>query len=367
MERDFFQYLPSELTTDILSRLPFRSLVISKSVCKPWLNLIDSDDFRKSEIKTPPALVLLTEKARGSTWCSIFEFEDEDAEKSHDFRHIPLMDLEIPHGNRATTEGITANGLLLLYSISTKGIPVYICNLITREYTELCLPADYIPGHFLSFGFGVSKISGQCKVVCNNDCTDSHHVYTLGTGTWRRVEGGAASGFTCHGQSVEYNGNIHWRAFDVSGDMSICGFDVETECFRLFSIPPVEDGGYLNGYYCVLRDCLCYYYTVDYEIRIWMMKKYLVEDSWTLEYKLSTMVFDINMDYVYVHPIKHFKDGDILMLLDDDDLVYYSNKTRTFQQVGMFRDGYVRCLSALTFTPSRFSLKNFGFKNVISF
>ncbi|XP_041992073.1 uncharacterized protein LOC121742978 [Salvia splendens] len=108
MERDFFKYLLSEITTDILSRLPFRSLVISKSVCKPWLNLIDSDDFRKSEIKTPPALVLLTEKTMDSTWCAIFEIEDEDgvdAEKSHDFHHILLMDLEIPHGNRATMKG----------------------------------------------------------------------------------------------------------------------------------------------------------------------------------------------------------------------------------------------------------------------
>ncbi|XP_041992316.1 putative F-box protein At3g51171 [Salvia splendens] len=198
MERDFFKYLPSEITTDILSRLPFRSLVISKSVCKPWLNLIDSDDFRKSEIKTPPALVLLTEKTMDSTWCAIFEIGDEDgvdAEKSHDFHHIPLMDLEIPHGNRATMKG-----------------------------------------------------------------------------TWRRVEAGAASGFAFYGQSIEFNGNIHWRAFDLGGDMSICGFDVETECFRLFSIPPVEDGGYLNGYLCVLRDCLCYYYTRKYEIVIWNTK-----------------------------------------------------------------------------------------------
>ncbi|XP_042032577.1 uncharacterized protein LOC121779321 isoform X2 [Salvia splendens] len=126
MELDFFGDLPSEITTNILSRLPIRSLAISKSVCKPWLNLIDSDDFHKSEIKTPPALVLLTEKTMDSTWCAIFEFEDED-EKSHDFHHIPLMDLEIPHGNRASMGGITANGYprlhrLLYYSNKTRTI-----------------------------------------------------------------------------------------------------------------------------------------------------------------------------------------------------------------------------------------------------
>ncbi|XP_047959468.1 F-box protein At3g07870-like isoform X2 [Salvia hispanica] len=301
MELNFFQYLPSEITSNILSRLPIRSLAVSKSVCKPWLNLIDSDYFHKSEIKTPPALILLTEKTMDSTWCAVFEIEDED-EKSHDFHHIPLMDLEIPHGNRGIMGGITANGLLLLYP-----------------------------------------------------------------GTWRRVEAGAASGFVFHDQSIECNGNIHWRVFDLCGDMWICGFDVETESFRIFSIPPVGDG-YRDWYLCVLRDCLCYCYPHENEIVIWMMKEYQVEDSWTIEYKLSTM-FDINfnLDHLYVHLIKHFKDGDILMMLDEYDLIYYSNKTRTLQQVGMFRDGSAGLIRPLIFTPSLISLKNFGFENVISF
>ncbi|XP_042032214.1 F-box protein CPR1-like [Salvia splendens] len=366
MERDFFGDLPSEIITNILSRLPIRSLVISKSVCKPWLNLIDSDDFHKSEIKTPPALVLLAEKTMDSTWCAIFEIEDED-EKSHDFLDIPLMNLKILHGNRASMGGITANGLLLLYPVSPTGMPVYICNLITREYTELCSPADYIPSHSLMFGFGVSKISGQYKVVCINEGTDSHYVYTLGKGTWRRVEADAASGFVFHDPSIECNGNLHWRVSDLCGDMRICGFDVETECFRIFSIPPMGDG-YRDWYLCVLRDCLCYCYPHENEIVIWMMKEYQVEDSWKIEYKLSTtFTSDFDLDHLYVHLIKHFKDGDILMMLDEYDLIYYSNKTRTFQQVGMFRDGSAGLLSAMIFTPSLFSLKNFGFENVISF
>ncbi|KAL1533716.1 F-box protein-like protein [Salvia divinorum] len=48
---DFFTNLPSEITTDILSRLSIRSLAISKSVCKAWHDLFD---FTKSKIKTHP-------------------------------------------------------------------------------------------------------------------------------------------------------------------------------------------------------------------------------------------------------------------------------------------------------------------------
>ncbi|XP_042031606.1 F-box protein CPR1-like [Salvia splendens] len=333
MERDFFGDLPSEITTNILSRLSIRSLAISKSVCKLWLNLINSDDFHKSEIKTPPALALLTKKTMGSTCCTIFEIEDRDefdTEKSHDLHYIPLMDLEIPHGNGEFMEGITASGLLLLYSQSMEGNPLYLCNLITRE-------SDY-----------------------------GHRVYTLGTGTWRRVEAGAASGFKFFGQNIVCNGNLHWIVFDLSHNIWICGFDVETECFRIFSVPP---GGDRGGDLSVLKDCLCYSYAHDNEVVIWMMKEYQVEDSWTIEYKLRTISFgfDFDLDYICVHPTKHFKDGDILMLLDETDLVYYSNKIRTFQRVGIFKDAAAGYLTALIFTPSLFSLKNFGFENVISF
>ncbi|XP_047959922.1 F-box protein CPR1-like [Salvia hispanica] len=363
MERDFFGDLPSEITTNILSRLPIRSLAISKSICKLWLNLIDSDDFHKSEIKTPPALALLMPN-KDSKRCTIFEIED-DAEKSHDLHYIPLMDLEILHGNRENMEGITDGGLLLLNSPSTKGISVYICNPITREYTELCCPEDYSPDHVFNFGFGASKISGQYKVLGINTLRGSdseHRVYTLGTGIWRHVEAGVASGFGFHGRNVVCNGNLHWIVCDWSYNMSICGFDVETECFRIFSVPP--GGNNLS----VLRDCLCCSYTRDNELVIWMMKEYQAEDSWTIEYKLSTIVSDFDRDLMCVDPIIHFKDGDFLMLLNEDRLIYYSNNTRTFQQVAMFRDAAAKdYIRALIFTPSLFSIKNFGFENVISF
>ncbi|XP_047961896.1 uncharacterized protein LOC125206699 [Salvia hispanica] len=305
MELNFFEYLPSKITTNILSSLSIRSLAISKSVCKSWLNLIDSDYF---ELKTLPALALLTTKERDPSQCAIFEIEDEDevdADKSHDLHYIPLTDFDIPHRNRGFMEAI----------------PLYMCNLITREYTELRCPLVYIPPLPFKFGFGVSKISGQYKVLSINKLRGSdseHRVYTLGIGIWRRVEAGATSSF---------RRNV-----------------LESS---LFLLP----------------------YTRNNEVVIWMMKEYQVEDSWTIEYKLSIIGFDFDsdLDYICVHPIKHFKDGDILMLLDEDDVIYYSNKTRTFQRIDMFKDEAAVYRAALIFTPSFFSLKNFGLENVFSF
>ncbi|XP_047948954.1 uncharacterized protein LOC125194771 [Salvia hispanica] len=234
MNQDFFKNLPLEITINILSRLPLRSKSISKCVCKPWLNLIESDDFVKSEIKTPPALVLLMPETSNSTQCTIIEFEDEDEEADLEsyalalqFRH--LTDIEIPHGN------------------SVIGI--------------------------------------------NGGASDTHHVYTLGTGTWRRVGAGPASGctFSYHAYTV-CNGNPHWVVYDSAQTLWIYAFDVETECFSIFSAPAVDelivDGELpLDMKLNVLRGCLSLSYTLDKElVVIWLMKEYQVKESWTMEY-----------------------------------------------------------------------------------
>ncbi|XP_047953520.1 F-box protein At3g07870-like [Salvia hispanica] len=287
MEVDYFTNLPSEITTEILSRLSMRSLAISKFVCKSWHDLFD---FVKSKIKTPPALVLFYEGARFSKLKTktkpIWRAMISATIRSQIWRSLT---------EARSIEGITANGLLLLYSPSVNGI--CICNLITREYTELGYPDGYTPFHSLQlqFGFGVSKISGQHKVVCNNKNTDCHYVYTVGTRTWRCVEAGAAPGVRFWGQPILCNGNLYWRVFDSRIHIWLCcGFDVEIECFSIFSFPPPIGDGWRN--LSVLRDCLCYsYYNgCQDEIVIWMMKEYQVHESWTTEYKMSTSGSDLS-------------------------------------------------------------------------
>ncbi|KAL1533732.1 F-box protein-like protein [Salvia divinorum] len=323
MEQDFFTNLPSELTTNILSRLPIRSVAISKCVCKPWFNLLDSHDFVKShlsKIKTPPSLARLMPVATNSTQCTIFEFEDEDEAdvESHALRFHPLTDFEIPLGNSISKcRAKPNNGLLLIYS-------------------------------------------------------------SLERRTWRRVEPGPASGCSfCFHAYIVCNGNPHWTVYDSAQIFWICAFDLETECFSIFSAPAVdglaEGGPAIHVKLNVLRGCLCLSYTLDNKVVIWLMKEYRVQESWTMEYQIS---IDIDCGFVYghwnlmyVYPIKVFENGDVLMSLEEKCLIYYSNKTRTIRQVGKLTDGTSEDdgASALIYTPSLFSLKNFAVENVILF
>ncbi|XP_047948941.1 uncharacterized protein LOC125194754 [Salvia hispanica] len=325
MERNFFRNLPSEITTNILSRLPIRSIALSKCVCKSWLNLLDSDDF---EYKTPPALALLQQM--NSIRSSIFDIEDEDEdeadeEKSHDLHYIPLTDFDIPHENSEQLAAMAANGLLLLHSkLGFSQIPLFICNPITRQYIELWGPEDYI-------------LDDDAVVVDDDD---------------------------------EHGGALQPALLQVSDSIQLHTFNFAAPP----PPPPVNGRSRLTGELSTLRDCLCYSYTWEDEIVVWSMKEYHVEESWTILYKMSSNGFDFDRasvfgwNYMCVKPIKLFKDGDVLMLLAKKRLIYYSNKTRTIQQVGMFEDAAAKdYVSALIFTPSLFSFKNFGFKNVISF
>ena len=96
-----------------------------------------------------------------------------------------------------------------------------------------------------------------------------------------------------------------------------------------------------------------------------MMNEYQVDESWTIESKISTNGFGCYFprNYLSIEAIKLFKDGDVLMLVDNSILLYCSNKTRNLQLVDMFKDANVKGCALI----SLLSLKNFLFENVISF
>ncbi|XP_057793095.1 putative F-box protein At3g47150 [Salvia miltiorrhiza] len=176
MKSDLFK-LPSEIITNILLRLSVRSIAVSKCVCKALLHLLDTHDFAKLHFsKSVPALAI-TMRTKGSYCLKISELEEDEIDpESHDLL------TKINFSPDATLGG-SANGLLFL--LDYRNSCVSICNPITREF--YFIRSRQLSSH----GFGVSRISGQHKLVCIDPLGDrgfSCYVYTLGTGSWRRVE-----------------------------------------------------------------------------------------------------------------------------------------------------------------------------------
>ncbi|XP_057790739.1 F-box protein CPR1-like [Salvia miltiorrhiza] len=350
MKPDFFKNLPPEIITEIFLRLPAVSIPISKCVCKRWLHLLEPDDFIESHFaRSAPALVVLGD----SGGLKVLELEGE-----LDLHLDPLTQYDFPYHPRKIINCV--NGFLILrkcgFGVLMESVDwLCVCNPITREVIKLDLPPLMDSQHpsseeVVAFGFGASKITGRYKAVIikSNDYDEESdcHVYTLGTGSWRRLEG--IPGVYQFGEGAFVNGNLYWKASIRKEATWISCFDVETECFSFFKAPPYDAQGlpFLRGM-CIsaMSGCLwfCkvaseYGYGNDggrRELTIWIMKEYGVDESWSEEY-----VIPIDDGMSFVEPIEVFENGDLSMLVmaysKSRCLFHYSNKTKTMQRIDLF-------------------------------
>ncbi|XP_057784838.1 F-box/kelch-repeat protein At3g23880-like isoform X2 [Salvia miltiorrhiza] len=285
MEPDFFKNLPAEIITEILLRLPVVSIPISKCVCKRWLHLLESDAFVKSHFaRSAPALVVVG----NSNQLKVLELEGEL--NLHLESYNPLTQYDVPYRLIGRIRNCFDGFLVINLSFDK----LVVCNPITREVIELDLPADPQQSTLLevsALGFGGSEV--VCIKRRPYDDKLDCHVYTLGAGSWRRLEG---IPYNYHdGEGAFVNGNLHWIA-TIGGEASwISCFDVETECFSFFKAPPYHAQGLpliRVTSISALSGCLWFckvaseYVNSDggCELTIWIMKEYGVDESWSMEY-----------------------------------------------------------------------------------
>lgn len=246
-----------------------------------------------------------------------------------------------------------------------------ICNPATREHIKL--PSPRTPGHVFhteTFGFGVSKTSGQYKLVRiylhELKLKKRSQVYTLGTGLWRGIDPGRSSLQYEYGVAGEFlNGNLHWLAYDYSkGRPLISCFDLETELFTYLSLPRLEETGDVWDFRSLsaLSDCLglCDN-SCKKEIVIWLMKDYGVEKSWTKVYVIARTgpLFD---RLEFIRRVKVLDDGDVLIKMElPSQIVCYSSKTKAIQETNQIElcndDRTYTGASEVGYTPGFLPLK----------
>ncbi|XP_042044544.1 uncharacterized protein LOC121790375, partial [Salvia splendens] len=161
----------------------------------------------------------------------------------------PLFQFDLPPSSTPHHRFVlsSVDGLLLLWDgLDDNNDILFVVNPMTREYIDL----PPLPARRCLFGFGVSKLSGQYKILCVDESRFCH-VYTLGGEcSWRRIPAPAAIRLP-HALKITYrpsldyaiflNGNIHWLACDLENNFLICCFDLETELFTSFPLkdPPL--------------------------------------------------------------------------------------------------------------------------------
>lgn len=296
--------LPTHLTLDILSRLPVKTIIHSKCVCKKWRNLVSDSYFANLHLsKSPEGLLLHHNSEKEMTgyhkpgvlkWVEIVDEPDH-----HQLQHDPVMSLDL---NLATTFQESqilpvgsVNGLICLWQFGPRVDNTYICNPITREYMILPRQQYYREGYAINvYGFGVGLQTKEYKVVRTfqgnipPDQTSGSRpslleaeVYTLGTGHWRSL--GHVPYWREGYDGPFLNGHAHWIVVDKDSPEKICTFDFDNETFQLFPSPPsepIEESHIRFHSLGILKGCLCQVDTFDSQFMIWVMKEYGVKKSW---------------------------------------------------------------------------------------
>ncbi|XP_047965574.1 F-box protein At3g07870-like [Salvia hispanica] len=372
MKKDL--YLPQDIWRQILGRLPIESIPRCKYVCKSWRDsdMIEGKEGEFVTLYTPKPGMAFAHPKMGYAVC------DEALRTLFRFGLPPPHDLySTPDHHRIVIGSV--NSLILVWDgLDASNHCLFILNPITHEYIEL----PTLPARRCVFGFGVSKLSGQYKIICGDESRFCH-IYSLGRGEglWRSIPASSTTKLPYCGvarppYSVPYdyalflNGNIHWLATNFENNLLVSCLDLETELFTCFSLPPCEGGEYMLGLYsgyqlCILEDrlCLCDNITNLFRVVIWMMENYGDTNSWVMEYTFDSPAKTISPIFF---PLKILADGDLLYAFKDR-LSIYSKNTRAFKPYGRLRhSGYSNLFNTVTFTPSFCSLKTMGIHNVQS-
>ncbi|XP_057441257.1 F-box/kelch-repeat protein At3g06240-like [Lotus japonicus] len=377
-----FDDLPSHITAHILRRLPVKSVIICKSVCRRWKAVISDPHFAKLHLQLSPAgLMIFTRDRKLSRTMYLLECDSEkfgnDDEGQFGFRerkrncHFKLehklklrrrggkLDLdkrdetkqrgrqmgyipcELPlHGAKFNNYAVvnSCNGLLCLSDMERNYLVV--CNPVIGEFIRLPEPtiidkADYKLRR-VDVGFGFQPKTNEYKVVrifkgrCPLQDTKvimGVEIHTLGTSKWRNVEFDPTHVYWLQFPTC-LSGALYWICYHHQ-ELSILCFEFESENFQLLPTPPhlfINDmtvGEYGGSLY------ICNSSLTGGHVKMWIMKKNDFEESWTLVFSSDIMSRPNGSLY---WPVKHFQNGAALLMYHSCNcFIYYEPEKYGFR------------------------------------
>ncbi|KAG4380386.1 hypothetical protein AAZX31_16G148100 [Glycine max] len=328
-------FLPQELIIEILLRLPVKSLVRFKCVCKLWLSLISDPHFAISHFEQAAIhnerLVLLAPCAR--------EFRSIDFNASlHDNSASAALKLDFlpPKPYYVRILG-SCRGFVLLDCCQS----LHVWNPSTGVHKQV--PRSPIVSdmdvRFFTFlyGFGYDPSTHDYLVVqaSNNPSSDDYatrvEFFSLGANAWKEIEGIHLS-YMNYFHDVRVgsllNGALHWITcrYDLLIHVVVV-FDLMERSFSEIPLPVDFDIEYFYDYnFCqlgILGECLSicvvgYYCSTE----IWVMKEYKVQSSWT-----KTIVVCVDdIPNRYFSQVCCTKSGDIVGITGTTGLVKCNDK-----------------------------------------
>ncbi|KAL5798035.1 hypothetical protein ACOSQ2_002855 [Xanthoceras sorbifolium] len=358
--------LPLVILMDILSRLPIKTILQCKCVCRTWFDLLSDPYFTQMHLARAPVSILLMNLQQRSTYTGDFLVPE-----------LRLNRIGNLSADRLSLQ-TSCNGLLCLHDLGYKKDGISVCNPILREYMVLPqLRSKRV--HRRILGFGITQSTNQYKLIqilnykdqSENSDKFQVEIFTLGTDMWRNI------GFLRY-QLIQpsygafLHGALHWYAHSHDKTTLMCSFDLEKEQFQPFPGPPIQDHGQcrpvnsisvgVSGGFLYLCDGF-----LESNIDIWVMKNYGAKRSWTKEFIVANpLVTKLQRIFGSIHILNYglnmnmseeaTEDAEILMLFGSEDVLAYNVRSKGVRKLKPFsiQSNY----QAIPYTASLVSIKD---------
>ncbi|KAL2489165.1 F-box/kelch-repeat protein [Forsythia ovata] len=320
--------LPQEIITEILLRLPVKSLLKFRCVSKLWLSLISTPGFMKTHLKISSnnniyshnnLIVGCSSDSLDLFTCPLFDEIDENPSMETVPFDYPLLDPV----SKLRIVG-SCNGLVcLVLGLNT----VIILNPATRKSRELPISSTNV--FDTEYGFAYDESNDNYKVVESGwtigdlDEFKTHvRVYSSRTDSCRIIKGPA--GFVFSGCGVFVNGAIHWKLYPRGNprDWLIAAQDITTDIFEMIEKPKYE-AGVVNALLMVSGGRLCVSLSYRTRMDLWVFREnWEEEECWTKLVRVPYFLDLRNHRYIRPKPLLVSENGAVLLSYGSDIVMY---------------------------------------------
>lgn len=336
-----FEFLPPELWTEILVRLPVRALLTLKCVSKTFLSLIQNPNFAYlhfSRFNNPNP----NSDSNDSDLLLFNRATDSEYEVCRGNTSTKTLEFQIPANKYDRVMGYV-DGLFWLHRFHSAD--AILCNPSIRKSLSIPLPLT-LKGGPTDVGFGYDPVSEDYKAVVVvlpipiRTRIALVEVYSLKLGSWRSFQVDHIPFVIDLRRNVYANGAIHWLAQNRLPEFShLVSFDLGTEVFSYRQLPeenvekdkdePFEANVKLpvlfRGSFAVLYISRCH-------ICVWVM----TENDWNKECTIQSsseffQYLSVDCHGYCNNAVFCEKTGELVIAKDKEGVISYNIKTQEYK------------------------------------